>query len=57
MVEKEIEKPRSEWNKDDKKRAQPNFRVKNLITSALSYNEFFRFQIVNPPKKCGIRLE
>jgi hypothetical protein len=40
--EKEIKKPKSEGNEDDKKRAQPNFRAKNLITVALSGNGFFR---------------
>nr|KYP31311.1 hypothetical protein KK1_048463 [Cajanus cajan] len=36
------EKHWSEWSDDEKKRAQYDYRAKNIITSALSIDEFFR---------------
>ena len=35
------EKPRSAWT-DDKRKLQYNLKAKNIITSALSFDEFFR---------------
>ncbi|XP_073224814.1 uncharacterized protein [Cicer arietinum] len=37
-----IAKPRSYWSKDDKKKVEYNAKVKNIITSAISADEFFR---------------
>lgn len=37
-----ISKPRSDWSDDDKKRVGYNAKAKNIITSALSADEFFR---------------
>ncbi|XP_012570376.1 uncharacterized protein [Cicer arietinum] len=37
-----IKKPRSDWSDDDKKRVDYNAKAKNIITSALSADEFFR---------------
>nr|KYP33108.1 hypothetical protein KK1_046074 [Cajanus cajan] len=36
------EKHWSEWSDDERKRAQYDYRAKNIITSALSIDEFFR---------------
>ena len=37
-----IEKPRSIWSDDDKKKVQYDLKAKNIITSALGIDEFFR---------------
>ena len=37
-----IEKPRKDWSEDDKKKVCYNAKAKNIITSALSADEFFR---------------
>ena len=37
-----IAKPRSDWSNDDKKKVGYNAKAKNIITSALSADEFFR---------------
>lgn len=37
-----IPKPRSDWSEDDKKKVGYNAKAKNIITSALSADEFFR---------------
>ena len=39
---KSVEKPRSEWTDEDKKKVQHNLKAKNVITSALRPDEFFR---------------
>ena len=35
-------KPQSSWDNDDKKKVAFDLKAKNIITSALSYDEFFR---------------
>ncbi|XP_073220687.1 uncharacterized protein [Cicer arietinum] len=37
-----IPKPRSDWFEDDKEKVGYNAKAKNIITSALSADEFFR---------------
>ena len=37
-----IEKPREEWNDDERRKVQYNLKAKNIITSALGMDEFFR---------------
>ena len=37
-----IEKPRDKWSEEDKRRVQYNLKAKNIITSALGINEYFR---------------
>jgi len=37
-----VAKPRSEWNESEKKKAQYDLVAKNVITSALKMDEFFR---------------
>ena len=37
-----IEKPREEWDDDERRKVQYNLKAKNIITSALDMNEYFR---------------
>jgi len=37
-----IEKPREEWDDNERRRVQYNLKSKNIITSALSMDEYFR---------------
>ena len=37
-----IEKPREEWSEKEKKLVQYNLKAKNIITSALGMDEYFR---------------
>ena len=37
-----IEKPREEWDNDERKKVQYNLKAKSIITSALGMNEYFR---------------
>ncbi|KAK7275147.1 hypothetical protein RIF29_16256 [Crotalaria pallida] len=37
-----VEIPRASWNDDDKKKVSYDLKAKNIIMSALSYDEFFR---------------
>lgn len=37
-----IEKPRDRWSEEDRKRVQYNLKAKNIITSALGMDEYFR---------------
>ena len=39
---RKIEKLRDEWTDEDKKKVQYSLRAKNIITSALGHDEFFR---------------
>ena len=39
---KTIEKPRDQWDEDERKRVQYNLKAKNIITSALGMDEYFR---------------
>ena len=36
------EKPRDKWTEEDRRRIQYNLKAKNLITSALGIDEYFR---------------
>ena len=38
----EVVKPRSEWNEIERRKAQHDLVAKNIITSALTMDEFFR---------------
>ena len=44
-----IEKPRDQWDEDERKRVQYNLKAKNIITSALGMDEYFRVSNC----KCG----
>lgn len=37
-----IEKPRDKWPKEDRRRVKYNLKAKNIITSALGIDEYFR---------------
>ena len=37
-----VNKPRSLWTKDEKKKVQYNLKAKNIITASLSIDEFYR---------------
>ena len=37
-----IEKPRDKWTEEDRRRIQYNLKAKNIITSALGIDEYFR---------------
>jgi len=37
-----IEKPRKQWDEDERRRVQYNLKAKNIITSSLGMNEYFR---------------
>ena len=37
-----IEKPREQWDEDERRRVQHNVIAKNIITSALGMDEYFR---------------
>ena len=37
-----IEKPRDRWSEEDRRRVQYNLKAKNIITSALGMDEYFR---------------
>ena len=39
---KQVDKPWSEWNDEERRRAQYDCNAKNIITSSLSMDEFFR---------------
>jgi len=36
-----IEKPREQWDEDERRRVQYNLKTKNIITSALDMDEYF----------------
>ena len=37
-----IEKPRDKWTEEDRRRIQYNLKAKNIITSILEIDEYFR---------------
>jgi len=37
-----IEKPREQWDEDERRRVQYNLKAKNIITSALGMDEYIR---------------
>ena len=37
-----IEKPREQWDEEERRRVQYNLKAKNIITSALGMDEYFR---------------
>jgi len=37
-----IEKPREQWDEDERRMVQYNLKAKNIITSALGMDEYFR---------------
>nr|KYP34970.1 hypothetical protein KK1_044012 [Cajanus cajan] len=55
--EEKIEKHWSEWSDDENKRAQYDYRAKNIITSALSIDEFFRISQCKSAKEMWDTLQ
>ena len=51
---KTVLKEFSQWTLDENKRAHYDVRAKNIISSALTLDEFYRYLCVNQPKKCGM---
>nr|KYP32383.1 Retrovirus-related Pol polyprotein from transposon TNT 1-94 [Cajanus cajan] len=51
------EKHWSEWSDDERKRAQYDYRAKNIITSALSIDEFFRISQCKSAKEMWDTLQ
>ena len=37
-----LEKPRDQWSEEDRRKIQYNLKAKNIITSALGIDEYFR---------------
>ena len=37
-----IKKPREQWDEEERRRVQYNLKAKNIITSALGMDEYFR---------------
>ena len=57
MFEKDgsvIEKPWSQWTDAESRNAKFDCIAKNIITSALNSDEFFRVSQCKSQKKCGI---
>jgi len=46
-----VKKPRSEWSESERKKAQFDSVAKNIITSALTMDEFFRISQCNSAKE------
>ena len=53
-----IEKPKEQWDEDERRRVQYNLKAKNIITSTLGMDEYFRvLNCKNVKKKCGIHYK
>ena len=50
-------KPRAEWTDEDKKKVQYDLRAKNILTSALGFDEFFRVSNCTTAKEMWDTLE
>ena len=37
-----IEKPREQWDEEERRKVQYNLKAKNIITSTLGMDEYFR---------------
>ncbi|XP_068486637.1 uncharacterized protein [Phaseolus vulgaris] len=51
VKDEEVAKPRSEWSKSEKKKAQYDLVTKNIITSSLTMDEFFIISQCNSAKE------
>jgi len=54
---KQVDKPWSEWNDEERRRAQYDCNAKNIITSSFSMDEFFRVSQCKNAKKMWDVLE
>jgi len=57
VKDEEVVKPRSEWNETERRKAQYDLVAKNIITSALTMDEFFRISQCNSAKEMWEVLE
>ena len=57
VKDEEVVKPRSEWNEIERKKAQYDIVAKNIITSPLTMNEFFRISQCSSAKEMWEVLE
>lgn len=55
--DKVVEKPRSMWTEDEKRTVQYSLKAKNIITSALSYDEFHRVSDCDTAKEMWDTLQ
>ena len=51
VKDEEVVKPRSEWNEIEKKKTQYDLVSKNIITSSLTMDEFFRISQCSSAKE------
>ena len=52
-----IEKPREQWDEDERRRVQYNLKAKNIITSSLSMDEYFTVSNCKNAKEMWDTLE
>ena len=57
VKDEQVEKPRSEWNETERRKAQHDLVAKNIITSALTMDEFFRISQCKSAKEMWEVLE
>ena len=52
-----LEKPRDQWSEEDRRKIQYNLKAKNIITSALGIDEYFRVSNCSNAKKMWDTLQ
>ena len=57
VKDEEVVKPRSEWSESEKKKAQYDLVAKNIITSSLTMDDFFRISQCSSTKEMWEVLE
>ena len=57
VKDEQVAKPRSEWSESEKKKAQYDLVAKNIITSSLTMDEFFRISQCSSAKDMWEVLE
>jgi len=57
VKDEEVAKPRSEWSESEKKKTQYDLVAKNIITSSLTMDEFFRISQCSSAKEMWVVLE
>jgi len=56
-IDNQVDKPWNLWTKEEKKKAQNDYVAKNILTSELNMNEFFRISQCNSAKYMWDELE
>jgi len=54
---RKIEKPRDKWSEEDRRRVQYNLKAKNIITSTLEIDEYFRISNCTSAKEMWDTLQ